>query len=635
MNKEIDKIMNEQDPSKPRGSKSKGVKALEDLSLKVKAELKNRSNSFKRKFELLIQCHNYLNVFLKIDQETGKPMRSSGHNIDVNEALKVKWRKLVEMLADDENLVSESELLSFLRKCMGDAGGTEEIIDPTTGEKFSFDSAEQFSSYLKRTYPDSQDPIDSALDSVSEEDSKLIKDFFIKLEKEESLASQMEEEELKAKYGKDFETSEERQERVESAREIAERKRQISINLASMAVNSKETISKLKQEKIEDAIKALGEEDITPIEYYEKIKSVLEIGGKEKDRYTWKEIAALTAGEFRGTSGVRQYFQSRFPKAFRFSIDPGFKGEVYYEIFQKFLEVYQILDLDPTEEETYGEKYGDEEKYSESETDIFLIAQGISKEDFIDYFSITDFTQRAAYKKYMQSIDDPEERAELEKEFEDIDNVMRAFVTESSHFRNFVTLLLDLYYRKNVYLKAEYNIIEPLIDYMKRNYPAFGKGYNPDSSKTYGTIEKDKGQAFVKPIINIITGQAGVKGEDLIGMSFALGKLGSQDKDEFIKVAVKAAEKAKKADPKMSLGSFHNFGEKEAADLFDEIMKDSTPLGEIRTSFLKPGEGEHESFKSWFKKLKNKDIAQIFVKSLEDASRDTGLIDQPSSIKVR
>ena len=621
--------------SVPKGSKSKGVKALEDISLKVKNELKNRSNSFKRKFELLIQCHNYLNVFLKIDQETGKPMRSSGHSIDVNDALKIKWRNYVEMLADDENQVTEQELFNFLRKCMGDVGGSEEILDPTTGEKFTFDSAEQFLNYLKRLYPDSADPVDSALDNVTDEDPRLIKDFFINLEKEESLASQAEEEELKAKYGEDFETSKEREERVETAREIAERKRQISINLASMAVNSKETISKLKQEKIEDAILALEQEDMTPLEYYEKIKNVLELGGKEKDRYTWKEIAALTAGEFRGTSGVRQYFQSRFPKAFRFSIDPGFKGEVYYEIFQKFLEVYQALDLDPTEEENYGEEYGDEEKYSEGETDIFLVAQGISKEDFIDYFSTTDFTQKASYQKYIQDIDDPEERAELEKEFEDIDNVMRAFVTESSHFRNFVTLLLDLYYRRNVYLKAEYNIIEPLINYMKRNYPAFVKGYDPNSSKTYGTVEKDKGQAFIKPIINVITGQAGVKGEDLIGMSFALGKLGNQDKDEFIKVAVKAAEKAKKADPKKSLGSFHNFGEKEAAELFDEIMNDSTPLGKIRTSFLKPEEGEHESFKEWFGKLKNKDIAQVFVKSLEDASRDTGLIDQPSSIKIR
>ena len=635
----------------PQGSQSADLAEMERVSPEVRKYLNSAPNSYKRKFELLVKCIQYINVFLKVSEKTGMPVRSSGFDPDKAAELRSDWKEYLDLFLDNPKSVDETKLEKFLDKCMGKAKQSYGSGDYKTT------NLDLFISSLKRKYPDSTDPIDYTLDDIENMPVGEVKDFFdslvgknvrfeqteedreaFRLEDEKAALARAEEDrELKAKYGDDYETDAERLARIKKAQEDNAAKVQIQRDLDAIMASGKyekETLSKVKLEKLQDARDSLSNKDITPEEFSRKVMDVLNPDLEAGKKINWKKLAEVLG--FSGASGARQYIRSRLPKAFRYSISPKFKAEAYYEVFKKFMELYESEGIDPT---SVDEK---DPSYSGKDIDVFLVAQGISQQDFKDYFSTTDLTQTEAWKE-LEDVTDPEERMEIENELIELDHVMRTFITDNSHFRNFVTELLDLYYRKSVFTYAAHKIPEELVNYMSNIYPDFGKGYVPGGSRTYGTIQKDKGKDFIAPILNIVTGQAKQKEGDLAGISFAKGEL---NKDAFKDAVLKGAEKAKKADPKRTLGdAFHNFGDREAEALYKEFTTSTTPLGGLRARFLAPDSSEMSSpkkfdkqgnvvkeptvgeFKAWFDSLKMSKLKPIFIKALQDANSDVPNFD--------
>ena len=524
----------------------------------VRPYLEAQDNAIKRKYDILMQIHYYLFVqkqintlddyskkLMDMDADTSsakdivskyaKP-RSNISAKKFNECIN-KFEKYWEYFLEEvarfsekrdsvydlrsnklSSIMPESALIDLLFDSAGSA--QEEKVDVYVSQLNSRTPAKQGENL--------EDKIEDTMPDEEYEGYQLDN---IEFDKRQARGYEEEDVVNKEKFGDDYETDEEREERLVAAKNKSDD--EIEINSKDFEFMTDKDFEELpdqftvvvdrgdfqstKKKKIK-LYKELIDKAASPEEFQQYVEEYI---SGEVEPKSYADIARGSGSRWRDSAGARQAIIKSWFQGLFYSKDTKTLSRIYANVARKWFEAARLYDLIGDISFTLPAEFSKADEYGQG---------SMSPEGFDRIENI--LTNPKKLEKYFDM--------DLEDEDPTSFTLINGFLSDSSSLRNFVTSYLKDYYTNNVWGTIEKDLTKGVKEYFKRNYPNANVGYSLPANKKSDVLNNAEHKTIFNPIIYWTMLRTGIK--DKKNRVPNAGQLESERKDYFIKKIPKVIE---------------------------------------------------------------------------------------------
>jgi len=518
------------------------------------------SNKAKRKFYLLFQIHFFLDVQREFnppnsernsfvhDEDIYKKFKGgiedysgmgSGLSISEIEVLKSRVDSILQRGDDsgltdkeffeDDNLISEKELISILTRSAGKSDKNKESVADIIEElnmEFPGEGNDPSVGYDSiYPLPKAKELSDKEAEELSGED----KERFERLKRSKGVPEMSDEEfeaeteRLKRKWAEeDSAIYDEENENtpafpnIHNSREMREPDEWVDItNMSDAEISSLPPNVGLKliinadKSRRRSIYQELMTKSSSPEEFEAYVKEFFnnQEGGVVKG-LTYADIARASGGDFKNSGGARQEIVKMWFSTIFYSADDSIRAKIFATLGDKWIEALRQLDL--IEDETVNMPNLKSYKGSPLKDYLGKIEDIITRPGNIEGYISGEDSEDLKYD--IESLSMSPEEISKNPEFEKI-SILHTLMSENSSFRVFATSILNKYYSANIWNSSESDIAIAIKEYFNKNFPGAGidASNNLRKGKKSGVVLPEEGRLLFNPIIYWVMGRTGIK----------------------------------------------------------------------------------------------------------------------------